>query len=36
MTEKAKNYALTLLFCGFIGIFLIAGLILKDEDISMS
>lgn len=36
MTEKAKNYALTLLFCGFIVIFLIAGLILKDEDISKS
>ncbi len=36
MTEKAKNIALTLLFCGFIGIFLIAGLLIPDEDISKS
>lgn len=36
MSEKVKNLAVTLLFCGFIGIFLIAGLLLPDEDISKS
>lgn len=36
MSEKAKNYVFTLLFCGFIGVFMIAGLIIPDEDISQS
>ena len=36
MSEKAKNLAVTLLFCGFIVIFLIAGLLLPDGDISSS
>lgn len=36
MSEKAKNYAITLLFCGFIGILFIAGLFIPDEDISKS
>lgn len=36
MSEKAKNYAVTLLFCGFIGILMLLMLLLPDEDISKS
>ncbi len=36
MSEKARNYAVTLLFCGFIAILAILMVLLPDEDISKS
>lgn len=36
MSEKAKNITVVLLFCGFLGVMLLCGIISPDKDISMS